>query len=745
MFKGKKKKATAPVIDGASISEAADEKKKKVKKTKKTPKAKKEKAVRSDKPSKRSKKSKSVKNEGPGSSLSFKNWKIGTKIIVAFILVLIAVIYIVLRGYTLISSIKDDDIPLIQSQMQLNQIVKDMNSTQKDFLLVDSKNPQFFKDDTNNDDFTLNSTPRTIQFYALLEQANKKFEIMLGTDLVKRNLSIKDKIKDVQRNLDDYNYYFDQMHFNTQLKGFGDAGLIGDTTKLKNDLKSKLIVFSSDQAVQKMLSEVDSAYVNYLYTMDIQYFNQIKGVFTTLNQKVIQSDKPDSFKDGYSEMNSEFITSFEALIALNDKIGKTDSEGIYGDMNAALNRVLVSSEELNQLFEEKIMGQISSMVTSVAIIVGIMLVIVIIFAIIISRIISQPVKNLNVMLKDISEGEGDLTKMLEVKTKEELGLLATLFNNFVTKIRDVVIKVKSSVTTLTTYTEEIYGAIEQANDSIENMNIEVQAMVDGLQNNASVVQETTASIQELSSSAAMIAKEAHAVANDSTEVLEASKQGAQKLNHVVKSIEQVKESSESMANVISTLKLSSQEIVGIVSIINAIAEQTSLLALNASIEAARAGEHGRGFSVVAEEVRKLAEQSKGSAFEINGIIKQISKDIDGANETMITEQTYVTESVKQVYETNMSFTQILELIQAIDDKLNTISDGATQQSEISDDMAKAIDELSDIMQTNATSAERIGESVEMQVATFEEIGASISELKTMAQILETETNRFKVD
>lgn len=348
------------------------------------------------------------------------------------------------------------------------------------------------------------------------------------------------------------------------------------------------------------------------------------------------------------------------------------------------------------------------------------------------------------MLKDISEGEGDLTKILEVQTKEEMGLLASLFNQFVGKIREVVVKVKNSSGTLSNYTDEIHSAIEQANDSIEQINVEVQSMIDGLQNNASVVEETTASIQELSSSAQMISKEADLVKQDSEQVLAASRQGVDKLGRVVDSIEQVKVSSESMADVIDTLRASSNEIVDIVNIINAIAEQTSLLALNASIEAARAGEHGRGFSVVAEEVRKLAEQSKGSAFKINDIILQISSDIQGASSTMNKEKSLVDRSVAEAHDTSVSFSKILSLIEGINHKISNISQGAVQQSQISEEMAKAIDELSHIMLENVSSSERIGENIENQVATFEEIAASISELKNMAGILEAETGRFKV-
>jgi methyl-accepting chemotaxis protein len=111
---------------------------------------------------------------------------------------------------------------------------------------------------------------------------------------------------------------------------------------------------------------------------------------------------------------------------------------------------------------------------------------------------------------------------------------------------------------------------------------------------------------------------------------------------------------------------------------------------------------------------------------------------------MVKEKTLVEKSVSEAHDTNVSFNEILTLIEGINHKIANISQGANQQSQISEEMAKAIDELSFIMQGNVSSSERIGSNIENQVATFEEIAASITELKHMAGILETETNRFKV-
>jgi len=675
----------------------------------------------------------------------FKNWKIRNKVLVGFIVIILALIYVTVSSYNFIGLIAYTYIPVIESQNKLNTTVQSMNATQRDFLLIDRTNEDFYKAASELPEGQVSQTDRTIAFASFYEAAMMDISTLMSANMIKEDKALLEQITLLKTEIEAFKTNFDGMHASIQKRGYDRYGVVGQIDTMRKQLKTKLAAMPADSNLDQAIASLDMAHVNYLYTQEARFLDQIKDQLGYPNTQIQLGDFTDSYKNEYKEISEGYVAAFTELITLDDQIGRNETEGYFGAISESSKKMNEVAAEFNTGVKEKLQDQIAVLIGKMLLLVVIITGIAIAFAFVLATLISKPINNVNVMLKDISEGEGDLTKTLDIQTKEEMGTMAKLFNQFVAKIKEVVVQVKMSSNTLSNYTDEIHDAIEQANESIEQINIEVQSMIDGLQNNASVVEQTTASIQELSSSAQMISKEAGLVVSDSEQVLTASKQGVEKLAKVVESIEQVKISSESMAHVIDTLKHSSEEIVGIVNIINAISEQTSLLALNASIEAARAGEHGRGFSVVADEVRKLAEQSKGSAFKIGDIINQISADIQGASTTMGKEKVLVERSVKEAHDTNVSFSKILNLIEGIDTKITNISEGANQQSQISEEMAKAIDELSDIMQGNVASSERIGVNIENQVATFEEIAASITELKNMAVILEQETNRFKVD
>ena len=690
--------------------------------------------------------SKGEKAEKPvGSSAAFRNWKIRTKILTGFSVLIVAIIAITLLSISFINNITKDFIPVIEAQAKIAQTVEKLNVLRREFMLVDRTNEDFFAAAKELPLGELAQTTRTTAFYERYAQLDAAVGALQGMKMITSDEELTSKLSELSFNIEDYQMYFQAVHAAVQNRGFSIYGTVGQIEEKSAELKRILNELPKDPMLVAAIGELDLAHINYLYTQDAAYETRIADQLSYPNAQVSLGQFEQSFKDAYQAAADAYLSAFSSLVELDSSIGSEETSGNLYDLAITGSQVDIITTEMSDIIKVRLDSQIRTILVTFVVAVTILTVVALAFAFILAQIISKPLNNVNLMLKDISEGEGDLTTELKLRTKEEMGILAKFFNLFVGKIREVMIQVKGSAKTLSESTDEIHDAVDQANESIELISFEIQKMIDGLQNSASVVEETTASIQELSSSAQMIAKEAFAVSDDSHKVLAASKEGVNKLTKVVDSIEQVKVSSESMAGVIGTLKQSSEEIVSIVSIINAIAEQTSLLALNASIEAARAGEHGRGFSVVAEEVRKLAEQSKGSAHKIGSIIKQIAKDIKGASETMTHEQKIVISSVKEAHETNENFGEILHLIEAITTKINRISEGAQQQSQISEEMAKAIDELSHIMQGNVESSEQIGSNVETQVSTFEEIGASISELKNMASVLERETNRFKTE
>lgn len=491
------------------------------------------------------------------------------------------------------------------------------------------------------------------------------------------------------------------VHNGIELLGeSGDSYLVkSDGTLLTN---TRLGNFTKDGALKE---KIDTKGVSFLRE--------------AMNSKNLDYKGNGEYKD---YLNNSVLGSFGVIDMGSQPVGliiEVNDEEVFKELNVFKNSILI--------------GML------ILFIVGIGL------ALVIANLISKPVDKTNDLLKDIAQGEGDLTKTLNVQSKDEIGILAKWFNVFVSRIKDVIKQVKNNADTLSASSEQLAAAIEQANEGIENIATEINKIAYGLERNSRIVEEATTSIEGMYNGAMIIAEESENVNKNSGEVLAAANYGGEQLNKVVEAIDRVKNSSSTMYSVVGELKNSSSKIGQIISIITGISEKTNLLALNATIEAARAGEHGRGFAVVADEVRKLSEESKNSADKIIILIHEIEKNTQITHETIKKEQQLVEMSVEKVNDTNIEFNKILRLIEQVTKKIDAISSSAKEQSKVAEDMAKSMDEISNATQDSVTSSQQISANVEEAVGTFEEIGASIEELNLMSRNLKEQTDKFKVN
>lgn len=352
-------------------------------------------------------------------------------------------------------------------------------------------------------------------------------------------------------------------------------------------------------------------------------------------------------------------------------------------------------------------------VISVSIVIGIA-----VLMLILNRLVVTPAGAMRDRIKDIAAGEGDLTQTITLKGRcgDELGQVAYWFNSFVSKLRGMVQEIGTYTNQLSTASETMNGIIQQTNSSISQQ----QQDTDQVANAMHEMTETVQTVSTTSAEAVRIAQEASQEAGTGRNVV----------GETIKIIDNLADAVDKAASVIQQLEGESNNITVVLDVIGSIAEQTNLLALNAAIEAARAGEQGRGFAVVADEVRTLAERTQQSTQEIQKMIESLQLGANEAVNVMSTGKEQAALSVEQVAKAGSSLDAVAESVNLISDMNNQIAAEAEKHSLVSHEISHNV---ANINQSTAQTA----------TETSELTGAS-TQLANMAEDLQRLLQQFKV-
>ncbi|ACL74608.1 methyl-accepting chemotaxis protein [Ruminiclostridium cellulolyticum] len=367
----------------------------------------------------------------------------------------------------------------------------------------------------------------------------------------------------------------------------------------------------------------------------------------------------------------------------------------------------------------------------------------IILSFILTRIISTPVKKVTDTLHKISGG--DLTvDSLNIKSKDEIGVLVTSLNKMVSSMKEILSKVSDVSAQVAASSEELTASAEQCTKANEQIAEATLKSASGAEEQLGSVEHSTDTIKEMSSNIYQIAINSKEMYTLSDKAFSASEDGIITVNDVVEQMNDITTTISDSENVIRKLGEHSKEIGNMVAIITSITEQTNLLALNAAIEAARAGEQGNGFAVVADEIRKLAEQSKASASQIDEFVKEIQSETENA----VTSINKGNEKVKDGFAKTQ---QVAETFKAIKDDVTNVNrkvkdvmasiEIVSSQSQAivstSETIKKAAEEGAILSQENSAANEE-------QVATMEEITSSAQALAELANELQSSVSIFKI-
>ena len=365
-----------------------------------------------------------------------------------------------------------------------------------------------------------------------------------------------------------------------------------------------------------------------------------------------------------------------------------------------------------------------------------------VLGVIIPRMITIPIRELVSASQTIANG--DLARDVEVKTGDEVGMLATAFQQMVESLRDLVSQTQNTAEKVSATSQELSSSAQEMNATTDEVSSTVQQIAAGSTKQAEATEKTSKIIEDISTTIKENASAAQSASSASLEAIEKARTGRDATQRTVEKMEQIDFVINESVSSIRGLKDRSQQIGRIVEVITGFANQTNLLSLNAAIEAARAGESGRGFAVVAEEVRKLAESSKKSAEEIADLIAEIQTETEKTATSIDSGSKEVTDGMEVVKETGVALEEIINGVEEAGAMSQQVSSTSQQIVEGIEKIVKSMEEISATAEENASAVQEVSASTEEQTASMEELASSAQELSDMAIKLAELTAKFKV-
>ena len=500
----------------------------------------------------------------------------------------------------------------------------------------------------------------------------------------------------------------------------------------------------------KLIYEKNSNQQNDIIKKDInELFNQTNNLIDSYEKKLISKSEEKTFSQ-LKENSKAFIDSSNSAIKYVDMNNYDAAEASTSVINQNIKNVssnmsILIANSISQADNSYALNnsnyRISSYVTIFIVILG--FIIAIALGLSLSLMISRKLKMIVLFAEAL--GNGDLTKAIQVDTKDEIGNLSRALNIANKNIKNLVIEIINGSSDISATSEELSATTEEISSQMNVVNESTNQISKRIQDLSDTAENVTVSAKEISITTKMLAKNA----SDATiSVSEIEKRAVDIKDKALKNIEQSNLIyDKNRTNILKAIENSKVviEVKVMADSIGSIAEQTNLLALNAAIEAARAGEQGKGFAVVADEVRKLAEQSSQAVAIIQKMVSEVQGAVGSLSKSGQDVLEFMSDNVKPNYEflmnTGMQYEKDAEFMKNL---IGEFASSSTQMNEVVMQVESAIQNVSEVAQQSAAGSEEILRSVNEITLAISDIAESSQSQAELSQNLNGMVQKFKI-
>ncbi|TXC90635.1 methyl-accepting chemotaxis protein [Metabacillus litoralis] len=522
----------------------------------------------------------------------------------------------------------------------------------------------------------------------------------------------------------------------------------------KNIINHQIPLLIADETLGQYMAERIGLARGYVLTGKQEYIDQF-NTYTEKSRKV--EDKALSISD--SEELKDLVSSsieweqrvqnevFAVYKRGNEELAK---ENLEGSVRLAANEIMNGYRYLINNREKMIEGAGNNLLVNnesnitmgltVSVVVA---VIGFVIAIYMSSIISKPIQIVTKRMGLLANG--DLSQEpIVTRSSDEIGRLFEATNKMSENIRVLLGEISRVSESVSAQSEELTQSAVEVTEGSSQVALTIQELSSDSETQANSTNELASSMRVFTSKVNEASKSGKEVYQSSKNVIELTEKGSNLMFSSIQQMSTIHTIVEDAVEKVRTLEKQSEEITKLVGVIQSIADQTNLLALNAAIEAARAGEHGKGFAVVADEVRKLAAQVSFSVADITSIVGNIQADSTLVTESLQTGFVEVENGTNQIKTTGETFEEINQALLEMTKGVQLISGNLSTIEDNSDEINKSIEEIAEVSETAAAAIEETAASVQQTSSSMEQVASSSERLAKSAETLQNQVAKFKI-